>query len=423
MQTVFRFSAGVADPVDPVLLQQALDAAIEQFPSFNVNLRNGLFWHYLVQSEAKLLVAPETLPICSRLHHGPASTLFRVTYHRERINLEVSHMVSDGRGAINLFKAIVQRYVSLRYHVTGVPSDYAGSDSDKAENSFDKFYEKDKAAATPTTKIFRIPGFQDRSAPTFLELHVSASAVLELAHACGVSLTSYLIALIIVAIRQCMPLRAVGRKAIRVDIPVDLRGFYGSDTVRNFYGMTYVAYVPQDGDGTGDAGIVAARRPSSQDDDDSSAGCAPVADIAREVQEQLTTATSRERIAGYMNTMVRLEKNAVLRVAPSAAKDVVLDLAQKMTERQTTTTVSNVGRIVFDPRIAEHVRTVSMLTTPAGLNFTVCSFEDDLSIGVSSIYRELDVTKNLVRLLAAQGVTGVVNAAGALVEERNNAEM
>ena len=39
-----------------------------------------------------------------------------------------------------------------------------------------------------------------------------------------------------------MPSRARNR-AIRVDIPVDLRAFFRSETVRNFYGMTYVAYM------------------------------------------------------------------------------------------------------------------------------------------------------------------------------------
>ena len=45
---------------------------------------------------------------------------------------------SDGRGAINLFKSLLHAYIAERYDVPGVPSDYDGSDSDKAENSFDK---------------------------------------------------------------------------------------------------------------------------------------------------------------------------------------------------------------------------------------------------------------------------------------------
>ncbi|KAB7294740.1 alcohol acetyltransferase, partial [Bifidobacterium longum] len=34
-QTVFRYSAELADGIDPDILQHALDHAIAQFPSFN----------------------------------------------------------------------------------------------------------------------------------------------------------------------------------------------------------------------------------------------------------------------------------------------------------------------------------------------------------------------------------------------------
>ena len=105
-QTVFRYSAELADGIDPDILQHALDHAIAQFPSFNVHLLNGMFWHYLEQSDGRPLVEPEHLPICSRLHYGPKSMLFRVSYFRNRVNLEVSHIISDGRGAINLFKSL-----------------------------------------------------------------------------------------------------------------------------------------------------------------------------------------------------------------------------------------------------------------------------------------------------------------------------
>lgn len=428
-QTVFRYSAELEDDIAPDILQHALDHAIAQFPSFNVHLLNGMFWHYLEQSDGRPLVEPEHLPICSRLHYGPKSMLFRVSYFRNRVNLEVSHIISDGRGAINLFKSLLHAYIAERYDVPGVPSDYDGSDSDKAENSFDKYYEKDKAGAAPGTKIYRLAGPIDRDAPTFMEYHVSASKVLGAAHQCGVSLTSYLIAAILCAIRDVMPSRARNR-AIRVDIPVDLRAFFRSETVRNFYGMTYVAYTPADIEADEDSAKTSATGPDATGDGQQSAARTahgngmgglltdePLADIARHVQEQLDHATSRERVESHMNRMIALEKNPALRLAPSPAKDWVLELARFIADRETTTTVSNLGRVTLDERLARHVRSVSFLTTPASLNFTVCSFGDDLSIGISTIYHDLNVIKNLCRILATQGISGRMNIAGAHVEK------
>ena len=106
-----------------------------------------------------------------------------------------------------------------------------------------------------------------------------------------------------------------------------------------------------------------------------------------------------------MNRMIALEKNPVLRLAPSPAKDWVLELARFIADRETTTTVSNLGRVPLAARLARHVRSVSFLTTPASLNFTVCSFGDDLSIGISTIYHDL------------KGISGRMNIAGVHVEK------
>ena len=49
--------------------------------------------------------------------------------------------------------------------------DSDGSDHQKAENSFDKYYERDKAASTPKPSVFRLSGWRDASDPTFIEYH------------------------------------------------------------------------------------------------------------------------------------------------------------------------------------------------------------------------------------------------------------
>ena len=43
----FRISLNFPDPVDPALLQQALDRVAPRFPSICVRLRRSAFWYYL----------------------------------------------------------------------------------------------------------------------------------------------------------------------------------------------------------------------------------------------------------------------------------------------------------------------------------------------------------------------------------------
>ena len=164
-QTVFRYAATLADDVDPVLLQCALEKTVDVFPGFNVCLRSGMFWHYLEQATTVPAVTREVLPICFGLHVDAKSVLFRVSYHQARINFEVSHMVSDGRGALNFFKALLYAYLQERHGVLDVPAEYDGSDHQKTENSFDKYYERDKAAPRPSRPSSGCPAGATRPIP------------------------------------------------------------------------------------------------------------------------------------------------------------------------------------------------------------------------------------------------------------------
>ena len=45
---LYRFSAVMAEPVDPVALQRAIDRTMPRFPGFCVRIRHGVFWYYFV---------------------------------------------------------------------------------------------------------------------------------------------------------------------------------------------------------------------------------------------------------------------------------------------------------------------------------------------------------------------------------------
>ena len=318
-QTVFRYSATIADDIDPEALQRALEKTVAVFPNFNVCLRSGMFWHYLEQASEPPAAGPENLPICFGLHVNAKSVLFRVSYYRERINF----------------------------------------------------------------KVYRLTGWRDEADPTYMEYHASAAKMLELARSYGVSMTSLLIAVIMRSIRMEMPRRDRSR-AIRIDIPVDLRQFFESTTVKNFFGLAFVSYVPGENDES-------------------------VESIAQAIHAQLKEATQAEQLKSRMNRMIALEKNPLLRLAPLFVKDIILAIANRLAARDTTTTVSNLGQIRIDERLAPYIRDVNILTSTVGLNFTLCSFGDDLSIGISTVYSNLDVVKNFIRYFSDQGIPGRVN--------------
>lgn len=384
-QTIFRLVATMADEVDPETLQRALDAAVALFPGFNVSLRSGMFWHYLVPSGTAPKVEPENRPICYGLHAGPKSVLFRVSYYRRRINVEVSHMISDGRGALEFLKALLGAYVAERY---GVPEAaacaYAGTEGQKTEDSFAANYDRAAAGSAPKPRVFHLTGLKTDADPLYMEYHLSAAAVHGAAKAAGTSVTSYLIAAVICAVRTTMTARD-RRRAIHLDVPVDLRSLFGSATLRNFFGLAFATYTP-------------------------GAANAPVAEVAAEVQRQLTAGCEPAALKRRMMRMIKLEKNPLLRAAPLIVKDAALAIADARTAREVTTTVSSLGRVALDPSVAPYVEGISALTSTSGLNFIVCTYGDDLCIGISSRFLGQKVTRALVEVLEGEGISGYLNA-------------
>lgn len=383
-QTVFRYSATLADPVDPAILQEALTKTVGLFPSFNVCLRSGMFWHYLQRSPEPPQVQPENLPICFGLHVDAKSVLFRVSYYRDRVNFEVSHIVSDGRGSLGFFKALLYAYLQQRYDVQGVTIEYDGTDHQQSEDSFDKYYDRDaRKAAKKTPRPWRFVGWRDPADLTFMEYHLPLGPVLAQARLWGVGLTALMAAALMVAIRDEMPRRDRGRPLV-IDVPVDLRQFYPSVTARNFFGLAFLTYVPGEGNDS-------------------------LETVARAMNEQLKTGTAADVVKQRVNRMVGFEKNPLLRFAPLFIKDLALEMANFVADRETTTTLSNLGAIRIDERLAPYVRDINVLTSAAGLKFTMCSFKDDLSLGIVSAYSNLAVVKNLCRLFKGLGIEGRIN--------------
>lgn len=379
-QTVFRIAAEMTEDVDPEPLQRALDRALEVFPGFNVTLRSGLFWHYLEQAQGTPKVEPEHIPVCYPMHADTKSVLMRVSYYRQRINLEVSHMISDGRGTMELFKTLVAYYVEERY---GVPSglvEYTRDDESKTEDSFSKNYERKASASTKVPKAYRIKGWKDPSSPMYMEVHLSASAVYDKAKEMGVGVTPLLIAAIICAIRDGMPERdRDGNKAICLNVPVDLRRFFGSETLRNFFGLAIVSYVP---------GVANES----------------VATVAAHVSKQLSDLTQPEVLKRRMNRMIKLEKNPALRIAPVFLKDLVLDVAARIADRDVTTTASNLGRVSMPEGVQPYLESVIVLTSTKGINFVMASYDDDLSVGISSIFVSNAIPRRFVETFSELGV-------------------
>lgn len=390
--SVFRFSCELYEPIDPKLLQQAVDRTVEKFPHFLFVLRSGLFWYYLERSALRPAVHEENRPPCAPLYiKNKKNLLFDVSYYRSRINLEVYHALCDGTGALQFLKTLVYYYLLLLRRQTpeGEPPaaqvdvpvlDYDASISQRTEDSFQKYFQrgkKDKRIVF-SERAYQLSGSEvPLGRYQVIQGLVSCKEMLALAGSMGVSLTVLISALLACAIDQEMPLWKK-RFPVVLNIPVNLRKRFPSETARNFFGNVRVKYCFDKGGGF--EAVTAALK----------------AEFERELDmDQLTR---------RINKLTAFEHNYLARIAPLALKDFCLKLARRISDRGDTAVISNVGRVAMPAELAPDIQRMYVLSSTRNLNLCICSYEDQLVLSFISVYSDTDIQRNFFRQITQRGI-------------------
>ena len=144
MTNVYRISVTLKEDIQKEYLQQALDMVLPKFDGFNVRLRTGVFWYYFEENGKKApRVTEETMFPCRFIQpNRNHNYLFRVTYYKKRINLEVFHVLTDGMGGINFLRELTYQYLRLVHPELGGQDGLSVDTSLSREDSFVRNYKK-----------------------------------------------------------------------------------------------------------------------------------------------------------------------------------------------------------------------------------------------------------------------------------------
>lgn len=378
-QDVFRFSVTLTEDVDKSTLVKALKTTRSAFPSFNSSLKSGLFWYYLEEEDKLPEVKEEDLPICHRMDTYTDEILYRVSYYKNRLNLEVSHIVSDGRGTLEFFTSLVENYLAFKYKIKGIDNQFKASITEREEDSFDKYYEKSAKPIKNKGKIYNLTGKEIRNHKVrFIEMHMNTGSVIALSKKNDCTMTSYLTAVLIRSILRTMKYKDKGT-IVRIAVPVDLRSYYYSKTVKNFFGIVYVSYTYK---GEVDS----------------------TETIIKSVSEQLTESLKKENVNKRSNQMFSIVTNVVVRSIPLVVKNIGLYFIDKITSKACTTNISNLGRITFNEKVEKYIKGIALLTNSDGLNFVVSSYKDDLCISASTVFNKNNVLNYFLQELKSNGI-------------------
>ena len=244
---VFRFYCQLKEKVREEKLQRAAELTIEKYPLYRSVLRKGVFWFYMEQRALPVTVKKEERPPCSKLYvPDQKSLLFEVSYHQNRINFEVFHGLTDGTGAMLFLKDLVRNYLKLCYPKEQFPKimEEEATLSDLEEDSFSQYYSRKKQRNREKAR----PAVQLRGASreqwemSIDELLLSVKEIHGKAREYGVSITVYLAAVLLYAIYEEVPKSRI-RKPITLMIPVNLRNYFPSSSMTNFFGWIEAGYL------------------------------------------------------------------------------------------------------------------------------------------------------------------------------------
>ena len=112
--TVFRLSVVLKEKVNPKILEEAVNIALEQYKSFRVRMKTGFFWYYLEYNPKKPIIEEERDYPCQYINPKTNNNyLFKVTYFENKINIDIFHSLTDGNSGNIFFKEIVYNYLEL----------------------------------------------------------------------------------------------------------------------------------------------------------------------------------------------------------------------------------------------------------------------------------------------------------------------
>lgn len=113
---VYRMSVLLTEEIKHDLLKKAVDKTLESFTSFKVCLKRGFFWYYLEENTKEVLVDEEKNYPCKYIDKNTNNGyLFKVTYYKNKINVDTFHSLTDGSSSIEFIKAIAYNYIDLAH--------------------------------------------------------------------------------------------------------------------------------------------------------------------------------------------------------------------------------------------------------------------------------------------------------------------
>jgi len=397
---VFRLSATLNEEIDRDVMQSALDVTVRRFPSIAARLRRGIFWYYLQQLEQAPVIRDEvSYPLTKMSKKEARHCAFRVIVYQNRVAVEFFHSLTDGSGGLVFLKTLVAEYLQQRYSIPipaegGVLGRLEEPSEAELEDSFQK-YAGPVNANRKEDDAWRLSGTPEQDGCLNLTcFELVSSEVLEKAHQYGVTVTAFLCAVMMQALQQLQKEQVPNirrRKAIKVQLPVNLRKMFPSRSLRNFALYTTPQIDPRLGE-------------------------YEFSDICKTVHHWMGLEITPRKMAMMIAANVNSERLWIVKIMPLFIKNLVMKAVFKAVgERKSCLSLSNLGTIQLPQVMQPYVQRMDFILgvqATAPYNCGALSYQNKLFINFIRNTREPQLEAAFWRVLQELGITAQVSSNG-----------
>ncbi len=391
---VFRLSASLRQPVRLSVLQQAADALVRRCPYFQVYLRRGVFWYYLQRrQDTPRVQLLDGSPLQAMPDRGRGGHLLRVRARQRTIAVEFSHILTDGAGGLRFLRSLLAEYLRL----CGTPvarspellDPRESPEPQEAEDGHRKHFGGGGPGPAGYAAAYHLAERPPRQRYwRVITGRMPAPRMLILAREMGATLTECLAGVYMFCLGRLYQTEArnggsPASSIIRLEVPVNMRRFFPSVTMRNF--SLYVS--PEVDMRLGPYGLE---------------------ELVHRVHHSMQMEVDRRELSRQITRNVGAELRPVIRATPLFMKDLLLGwMYHHLSARIYSGVLSNLGRVEVPPEMAAHVESFQMVLSPGQVTKKACtliSYGDELSVTISSIVESRELERLFFTTLADRGI-------------------
>ena len=403
--SVYRLSVVLKEEIKPDILQKALDLTLPRFPTYKAAIRKGLFWRYLEPNDRPgPFVREDVKNPCQPMHFKADNRyLVRVYYFRNRISLEAHHSLGAGTGGMCVLQTLTATYLRLLGHTEiengGFVLDINQAPAEgELEDAYMRYANAKVCPPRLQEKAYRVRG----TVEPFYTLNIidgimSVSEVMAVAKKYNATITEYLNAVLLQALlKKQLEEPHMRLRPVKIAMPVNLRRFFPSITLRNFITMIYPGIDPRLGDYTFE-------------------------EIVAQVHNYMHYYINEKLLRGDITTNAATQRNPAIRVVPLFIKDfVVKTFYTKVQDRNSSAGLTNMGALKVSEGMKPYIERFDIyMGQPFSrrTNCAIISFEDILTVNFASSIIEADVERYFFRKLVQDGIHVKIESNRGKVEE------